>query len=193
MKRFDNLTDPELIQMYLKGNNEAFATIVMRYKDKMYTAIYLMVKDRYEAEDILQNVFISIIEALKKGRYNDEKKFLSWAMRIAHNNCINHFRKVKRNPVIANSGNRDIAEVFSLNEPGADNKIIHEESHKKIRMMIDTLPEDQREVIILRHFADLSFKEIAGLTKCSINTALGRMRYALINLRRLMEEKQMAL
>ncbi|RYG48707.1 MAG: sigma-70 family RNA polymerase sigma factor, partial [Chitinophagaceae bacterium] len=116
-----------------------------------------------------------------------------WAMRIAHNLCVDHFRKVKRSPSIKTSDDRDIFEVLNFSEPGADHRMMAEQSHNKVRKMVDMLPEDQREVIILRHYADLSFKEIAQLTNCSINTALGRMRYGLINLRKMMTEKQIAL
>jgi RNA polymerase sigma-70 factor (ECF subfamily) len=138
-------------------------------------------------------VFIRIIDTLKEGKYKDEGKFLPWAMRIAHNLCVDHFRKVKRRPTIKTSDDRDIFEVLNFFEEGTDQRMMTEQSHDSIRKMIDLLPEDQREVVIMRHFADLSFKEISVLTQCSINTALGRMRYGLINLRRIMTEKQIAL
>jgi RNA polymerase sigma factor (sigma-70 family) len=193
MKRLNNLTDQQLIHLYMEGDADALATIVVRYKDKIYTSIYLLVKDKYLTEDIFQDVFIRIIDTLKGGRYTDEGKFLPWAMRIAHNMCVDHFRKVKRSPTIKTSDDRDIFEVLNFSEPGADHKMMNGQSHDRVRKMVDMLPEDQREVIILRHYADLSFKEISELTKCSINTALGRMRYGLINLRKLMTEKQIAL
>ena len=193
MKILNNLTDQQLIHLYMEGDANALATIVTRYKDKIYTSIYLLVKDKYLSEDIFQDVFIRIIDTLKGGRYTDEGKFLPWAMRIAHNMCVDHFRKVKRTPTIKTSDDRDIFEVINFSEPGADQKMMNGQSHERVRKMVDMLPEDQREVIILRHYADLSFKEIADLTQCSINTALGRMRYGLINLRKLMTEKQIAL
>jgi RNA polymerase sigma factor (sigma-70 family) len=193
MKLLTNLTDQQLIHLYMEGNAEALSTIVMRYKDKIFTSIYLLVKDKYLAEDIFQDVFIRVIDTLKGGRYTDEGKFLPWAMRIAHNMCVDHFRKVKRSPSIKTSDDRDIFEVLNFSEPGADHKMMAGQSHDRVRRMVDMLPEDQREVIILRHYADLSFKEIADLTECSINTALGRMRYGLINLRKMMTEKQIAL
>jgi len=193
MKILSNLTDQQLIHLYMEGDANALATIVMRYKDKIYTSIYLLVKDKYLTEDIFQDVFIRIIDTLKGGRYTDEGKFLPWAMRIAHNMCVDHFRKVKRTPTIKTSDDRDIFEVLNFSEPGADHKMMNGQSQDKVRKMVDLLPEDQREVIILRHYADLSFKEIADLTNCSINTALGRMRYGLINLRKMMTEKQIAL
>ena len=193
MKCLNNLTDQQLIHLYMDGNADALATIVMRYKDKIYTSIYLLVKDKYLTEDIFQDVFIRIIDTLKGGRYTDEGKFLPWAMRIAHNMCVDHFRKVKRTPTIKTSEDRDIFEVLNFSEAGADQKMMNGQSHDRVRKMVDMLPEDQREVIILRHYAELSFKEIAELTQCSINTALGRMRYGLINLRKMMTEKQIVL
>ncbi len=193
MKNLSTLTDQELVRSYMNGDSNAMNVLVERYKDKIFTSIYLLVKDKYLAEDIFQDVFIRIIDTLKGGRYTDEGKFLPWAMRIAHNMCVDHFRKVKRSPSIKTSDDHDIFEVLNFSEAGADQKIMANQSHDKIRRMVDSLPEDQREVIILRNYANLSFKEIADLTNCSINTALGRMRYGLINLRKMMTEKQIAL
>jgi len=193
MKCLIDLTDQQLVHLYVEGNTDALATLVNRYKDRIYTSIYLLVKDKYMAEDLFQDVFIRIIDTLKGGRYTDEGKFLPWALRIAHNMCVDHFRKIKRSPSIKTSDDRDIFEVLNFSEPSAETKMMQTQSHERVRKMIDMLPDDQREVIILRHYADLSFKEIAELTKCSINTALGRMRYGLINMRRMMTEKQIAL
>ena len=186
-------SDEELIALYIDGNVDCMEMLINRHKDKIYTSIYLLVKDKYLAEDIFQDVFIRVIDTLKGGRYVDEGKFLPWAMRIAHNLCVDHFRKVKRTPTIKTSEDRDIFVSLNFSEAGADQRMMNNQSHDKVRKMIDMLPEDQREVIILRHYADLSFKEISQLTNCSINTALGRMRYGLINLRKLMTEKQIAL
>ena len=193
MKNQTLLSDQQIVRMYIDGDSNALSTIVNRYKDKIFTSIYLLVKDKYLAEDIFQDVFIRIIDTLKGGRYTDEGKFLPWAMRIAHNLCVDHFRKVKRNPTIKTSDDRDIFEVLNFSEAGVDTRIMAEQTSDKVRKLIDLLPEDQREVIILRHYADLSFKEIAALTNCSINTALGRMRYGLLNMRKMMTEKQIAL
>ncbi|HOZ77738.1 MAG TPA: sigma-70 family RNA polymerase sigma factor [Ferruginibacter sp.] len=193
MKSLSSLTDQQLVHQYVEGNTEALSTLVSRYKDKIYTSIYLLVKDKYLAEDLFQDVFIRIIDTLNGGRYTEEGKFLPWALRIAHNMCVDHFRKVKRSPSIKTSDDRDIFEVLNFNEASPEQKMMQNQSHDRVRKMIDMLPEDQREVIILRHYADLSFKEIAELTKCSINTALGRMRYGLINMRKMMVEKQIAL
>ena len=186
-------TDHELIQNFQDGDLNALETLVLRHKDKMYTSILFLVKDQYLAEDIFQDVLIKIIDTIRGGRYTEEGKFLPWAMRIAHNLCVDHFRKVKRTPSIKTSDDRDIFEVINFTEEGADEKMMKRQSHEKVRQMLDLLPEDQREVIILRHYADLSFKEIASLTNCSINTALGRMRYGLINLRKMMTQKKIAL
>lgn len=193
MKAEIHLSDPQILQMYISGDVNAFSILVIRYKDKIFTSIYLLVKDRYLAEDIFQDVFIRIIDTIKTGRYKDEGKFLPWAMRIAHNLCVDHFRKVKRNPTIKTNDDRDIFDVLSFSEGGVDFRMMNEQTSDNVRHMLDGLPEDQREVIILRLYAELSFKEIATLTKCSINTALGRMRYGLLNLRKMMTEKQIAL
>jgi RNA polymerase sigma-70 factor (ECF subfamily) len=186
-------TDNELIQNFQDGDLNALETLVLRHKDKMYTSILFLVKDKYLAEDIFQDVLIKIIDTIRGGRYTEEGKFLPWAMRIAHNLGVDHFRKVKRTPSIKTSDDRDIFEVINFTEEGAEEKMMKRQSHEKVRQMLDLLPEDQREVIILRHYADLSFKEIASLTNCSINTALGRMRYGLINLRKMMTQKKIAL
>jgi len=186
-------TDHELIQDFQDGNLNALEVLVVRHKDKMYTSILFLVKDKYLAEDIFQDVLIKIIDTIRAGRYTEEGKFLPWAMRIAHNLCVDHFRKVKRTPAIKTSDDRDIFDVLDFTEDGADVKMMKSQSHDRVRQMLDLLPEDQREVIILRHYADMSFKEIAALTNCSINTALGRMRYGLINLRKMMTQKNIAL
>jgi len=193
MKSLRQKTDHELIHQFRDGDLLALETLVLRHKDKLYTSILFLVKDKYLAEDIFQDVLIKVIDTIRGGRYTEEGKFLPWAMRIAHNLCVDHFRKVKRTPAIKTSDDRDIFEVLNFTEEGADVKMMKRQSHDRVRQMLDMLPEDQREVIILRHYADLSFKEIASLTNCSINTALGRMRYGLINLRKMMTEKRIAL
>lgn len=193
MKNATQLTEQELVLSYMNGNNESLSVLIERHKDKIFTSIYMLVKDKYLAEDLFQDVFIKIIDTLKAGRYNEEGKFLPWALRIAHNLCVDHFRKVKRSPSIKTSDNNDIFEVLNFSEAGAEHEIMQGQTRDRIRQMIDLLPEDQREVIILRNYADLSFKEIATLTNSSINTCLGRMRYALLNLRKMMTEKQIAL
>lgn len=193
MKSFSKKTDHQLIHLFMDGELQALEVLILRHKDKLYTSILFLVKDKYLAEDIFQDVFIKIIDTIRGGRYTEEGKFLPWAMRIAHNLCVDHFRKVKRTPAIKTSDDRDIFEVLNFTEEGADVKMMKRQSHDRVRKMLDLLPEDQKEVIILRHYAELSFKEIASLTNCSINTALGRMRYGLINLRKMMTEKHIAL
>jgi len=193
MKSLCKKTDHELIHSFMDGDMNALETLVVRHKDKLYTSILFLVKDKYLAEDIFQDVLIKIIDTIRGGRYTEEGKFLPWAMRIAHNLCVDHFRKVKRTPAIKTSDDRDIFEVLNFTEDSAETKMMKRQSHDRVRRMLDLLPEDQREVIILRHYAELSFKEIAALTNCSINTALGRMRYGLINLRKMMAEKQICL
>lgn len=186
-------TDHELINLFVDGKLEALEVLVLRHKDKLYTSILFLVKDKYLAEDIFQDVFIRIIDTMRSGRYTEEGKFLPWAMRIAHNLCVDYFRKVKRTPTIKNGDDKDIFEVLSFADDSAETKMMKRQSHDRVRSMLEQLPEDQREVIILRHYADMSFKEIASMTNCSINTALGRMRYGLINLRKMMTQKQIAL
>lgn len=183
------LNDQQLIAQYLKGEEKAFETLLNRYKDKIYTSIYLFVKDTAKAEDIFQEVFIKIIRTLRDGKYNHEGKFGPWAMRIAYNLCVDNFRRNKRHSVVQPTDTFDIFDVLSSNELNAEQNIIRSQMHDKVRQLVDMLPPEQREVVILRHYADMSFKEIAALTRVSINTALGRMRYALINIRKMVEER----
>jgi RNA polymerase sigma-70 factor (ECF subfamily) len=193
MKTLEQVADLDLIRSFQAGDTEAFDVLVTRYKDRIYSSILFFVKDTYLAEDLFQDVFIKIIDTLKNKRYTEEGKFLPWALRIAHNLCVDYFRKVKRTPAIKTSDDQDIFEVINVSQEAPDQKLMRGESHEKVRRMLDLLPEEQREIIVLRHYANLSFKEIAKITNCSINTALGRMRYGLINLRKMMTENQMTL
>lgn len=193
MNTLTHATDNQLVQSFQDGSNSALEVLINRHKDKIFTSINILVKDKYLAEDLFQDVFIKIIDTLRSHRYNEEGKFLPWAIRIAHNLCVDHFRKVKRTPTITTSDDHDIFELINVAEAGADKVIMQGQSHKHVRIILDMLPDDQREVIILRHYADLSFKEIAKMTNCSINTALGRMRYGLLNMRKIIAEKQIAL
>jgi RNA polymerase sigma-70 factor (ECF subfamily) len=192
MQSLAKRSDLELVRLFQEGQLQAMETLVLRHKDKLYTSIYFLVKDSYLAEDIFQDVFIRIIDTIRAGRYTEEGKFLPWAMRIAHNCCVDHFRKIKRTPVIRNGENQDLFETLSFTEENAETNIIKQQRQDRIYTMLMQLPEDQREVIILRHYADMSFKEIAKVTDCSINTALGRMRYGLINLRKMMTQRQIS-
>lgn len=193
MKTTTSLTEQQLIKLFVNGDAAAFEDLIKRHKDRIFTAIMMMVKERAVAEDIFQEVFIKIIDTMRGGTYAEEGKFLPWALRIAHNQCVDHFRKAKRNPIVLNkSEEHDMFDTMDLLEEGAEGKIIRSQGYEMLRRLLDTLPQEQREVIVLRHYANLSFKEIAEKTNCSINTALGRMRYGLINLRKLIEEYQVA-
>ena len=189
----NSCSDRELIHLYLKGDEGAFECLLTRHKGKIYTSIYIFVKDTDLANDIFQDTFIKIIDTFRSGKYNEEGKFLQWALRIAYNLCVDFFRKNKRRPVISTCEDFDIFEVVQAVEECEETKMIKTQTYEKIRQIVDCLPIEQREVIILRHYAELSFKEIAELTNVSINTALGRMRYALINIRKMMSEKQISL
>jgi len=187
------LTDQQLIILYLEGDDKAFETLLVRHKNKIYTSIYLFVKDHDQANDIFQEVFIKIIDTLRKGKYNHEGKFLQWAMRIAYNMCVDQFRRGRRRTKVSATETFDIFDVIESPEPNQENIMIQDQTHGKVKQLVDALPPEQREVVILRHYADMSFKEIAALTQVSINTALGRMRYALINMRKMVEETNMIL
>lgn len=193
MRLYQSMTDTQLVIQFQDGNMTAFEALTERYQDKLYSSILFLVKDKYLAEDMFQETFIRIIDTLRNKRYNEEGKFLPWALRIAHNLCVDHFRKVKRTPSILTGDNQDIFEVINVVEETAEQRMMRRQTHDTMYSMLDRLPEEQREVIVLRHFGDMSFKDIARLTNCSINTALGRMRYGLINLRKMMTEKQIAL
>jgi len=192
MKAFAHASDTQLIQFFQDGNGQALEVLINRYKDKIYSSILFLVKDKYLAEDLFQDVFMKVIDTIRGNRYNEEGKFCPWAMRIAHNLCIDHFRKLKRNPVIRNSDDQDIFDVLNLSSESGETIMMNNQSHHGIRTLIDMLPSEQREVLVLRHYADLSFKAIAEMTGCSVNTALGRMRYGLINMRKMIEAKQIA-
>ncbi len=187
------LNDQQLITNYLAGDERAFEELLSRHRQRIYTSIYLFVKDQSLAEDIFQEVFIKIIDTLRKGKYNHEGKFLQWALRISYNMCVDYFRRNKRRPKVSPTETFDIFDVLQSPERNAEQGIIRSQTHDKVRALVDMLPPEQREVVILRHYADMSFKEIAKLTRVSINTALGRMRYALINIRKLVEEREVVL
>ncbi len=193
MKTLNGATDNQLVHLFQEGNNKALEILVERYKDKIFTSIHLLVKDRYLAEDLFQDVFIKIIDTLRSKRYNEEGKFLPWAMRIGHNLCVDYFRKVNRTPTITTSDDRDIFEVINVVEDNAEKTMMQAQSYEGVRQILDMLPEEQREVIVLRHYANFSFRQIAETTNCTLNTALGRMRYGLLNMRKIMAEKQISL
>ena len=189
-----NMDDRDLIVAYLDGNDFAFEVLLNRHRDKIYTSIYLFVKDHSQADDIFQEVFIKIVDTLRRGKYNHEGKFVQWAMRISYNLCVDHFRRNKRRPIVnTKKEDFDIFDVLKSPNASAEDTMIKSQTHAKVRELVDALPPEQREVVILRHYADLSFKEIAALTRVSINTALGRMRYALINIRKMVAKREMVL
>ena len=190
--RRNNLSDSELVALYQNGNEEAFEELVNRYKARIFTSIYLIVKDNYLAEDILQETFIKAINTIKRGKYNEEGKFLPWIMRIAHNLAVDHFRKSKRFPVVVMEDGSGVFNTLNFSEVPFETVQIQKEIQDKVRFLIQDLPDTQKQVLIMRHYMDLSFQEIADTTGVSINTALGRMRYALINLRKRMKKYKIA-
>lgn len=186
------VNESELISAYLQGNENAFSELVNRYKSKVYTTIYLVVKDSYVAEDLTQDTFIKAIKTLKEGRYNEEGKFLPWILRIAHNLAIDYFRRAKRYPSVVFEDGSSVFNSLNFSEDSIESAQIKKESYEHLRGLIKSLPQQQRQVLVMRHYEDLSFQEIAEATGVSINTALGRMRYALINLRKLMSKSKYA-
>jgi RNA polymerase sigma factor (sigma-70 family) len=189
--KLQEYSDQELVKLYISGKESVLEELLRRHKSKIYTSIYLLVKDQYLAEDIFQDAFIKVINTLRSGRYNEEGKFLPWVMRIAHNLVIDYFRREKRTPVITSAdGETDVLNMLQVHEESAEERLLREQTHHDLRALIHLLPDEQKEVLIMRHYADLSFKEIADLTEVSINTALGRMRYALSNLRKMMKVKE---
>lgn len=188
------ISDYELVTRFVKGEQSCFEQLIKRHKSKVFAYINLYIRDQALAEDIFQDTFLKVIQSVKCGRYSDNGKFLSWVMRISHNLIIDHFRRIKQMNTISNDNyESDIFNSKQFAEENIEDSMVKKQIHQDIRKMISHLPDDQREVVILRHYAGLSFKEIADLTQVSINTALGRMRYALINMRKLMEEKKISL
>jgi RNA polymerase sigma factor (sigma-70 family) len=192
------IDDHELVINYINGEEAALATLIQRHKRRIFSYIMLTVKDRALAEDIFQDTFFKIIITLKKGNYNEEGKFLPWVLRITHNLIIDTFRRNKRMPTISGGFNDDgeefdIFSVLNLKDKNVEEDIIQGQVRKDVRKLIDQLPIEQKEVLMMRHYYDMSFKEISEQTNVSINTALGRMRYALINLRKMIEEKEIVI
>jgi RNA polymerase sigma factor (sigma-70 family) len=190
----NSISDYELIQRFIKGEQSCFEQIIHRHINKVFAYISLYIRDQALAEDLFQDTFMKVIQSVKTGKYQDNGKFISWVMRIAHNLIIDHFRRIKQMNTISNDDyESDLFNSKKLAESTVEDDMIRRQIQKDVRKMISHLPEDQREVVILRHYAGLSFKEIAEITDVSINTALGRMRYALINMRKIMEEKKISL
>lgn len=186
--------DFELVQKYLEGDHSSLEFLINRHRKRLYTYILLLVKDQHLAEDIFQDTFIKVIISLHEGKYRDNGKFISWVMRIAHNLIIDYFRKGKQlNTVSNDSYELDLFNSKKYADKNVEDNIIYDQVTDDIRSLIEELPDDQKEVVILRHYCNLSFKEIAEQTNVSINTALGRMRYALINMRKLMKDRELNL
>ena len=186
--------DSQLITEYLDGNQNSLEILIHRHKNRVFAYILMVVKDKQLADDIFQDTFIKVINTIQAGSYKEEGKFIQWVMRIAHNLIIDYFRKSKRLPVVDNDSYEfDIFDTIQFTDVSVEEKMIIDQIHKDVRELIEHLPKEQKEVLFMRHYSDMSFKDIAEQTDVSINTALGRMRYALINLRKLIQEKDIVL
>ncbi len=188
------ISDSVLIVNYLDGDQNSLEQLIHRHKNRVFAYILMVVKDKQLADDIFQDTFIKVINTIQAGSYKEEGKFIQWVMRIAHNLIIDFFRKSKRLPVIDNDNKEyDIFDTIQIKDASVEDKMILDQIHKDVRELIEHLPKEQKEVLYMRHYSDMSFKDIADHTDVSINTALGRMRYALINLRKLIEDKEVVL
>ncbi len=186
------INDSTLVLLYKSGDEKAFEELVNRYKTKIFTTILLIVKDHYIAEDLLQDTFVKAIKTIKAGKYNEQGKFLPWITRIAHNLAIDYFRKERRYPTVILEEGTNLLNTLNFSEDSVETAQIKKETYSRLRVLIQKLPEKQREVLIMRHYAEMSFQEIANATDVSVNTALGRMRYALINLRKQMKKHKLS-
>ncbi|MDG1110945.1 MAG: sigma-70 family RNA polymerase sigma factor [Polaribacter sp.] len=193
MMRKNSTPDSTLVSDFINGCETSLEILIKRHKQRLYSFIYSKVLNRDIAEDVFQDTFIKVIRTLKKGNYNEEGKFLPWVMRIAHNLVIDHFRRTNRMPTFKNTDEFDIFSVIGDGNLNAEKKMIQEQIHTDVRALIEELPEEQKEVLIMRMYRDMSFKEISENTGVSINTALGRMRYALMNMRKLIEKNKIIL
>ncbi|MBO7073438.1 MAG: sigma-70 family RNA polymerase sigma factor [Bacteroidales bacterium] len=190
----DMLNDKELMLRYRDGDVASFQILVDRYQNKIFSYVLMLVKDKQLADDIFQDTFLKIIRTIKAGVYKEEGKFIQFAMRIAHNLIIDHFRKAKRLPMVdPTKEDYDMLDNARFMDPSIEEQLVTEQTYDDVRKMIEFLPDEQREVLVMRMYDDMSFKEIAEATNVSINTALGRMRYALINLRKMAKEKHVEL
>jgi RNA polymerase sigma-70 factor (ECF subfamily) len=188
------MNDQELLRAYSGGNEEVVSVLFERHRKRIYDYIRMMVKDADLADDLLQETFIKVLNSLRQERYTDNGKFVAWVMRIAHNQIIDHFRRQKQQHHVSNEeAGYDLLNNKKFSDQTIEDHIVSEQINDDIRRLVEFLPDEQREVVMLRHYNDMSFKEIAEQTGVSINTALGRMRYALINLRKLIDEKQLVL
>lgn len=187
------IPDAVLVKNYVDGDENALSVLIKRHQSKIYGFIYSKVTDRDIADDIFQDTFIKVIKTLKSNAYNEEGKFLPWVMRISHNLIVDHFRRNKKMPMFRETEEFSIFSIMTDNSPNVENRIITEQVESDLQRLIEELPDDQKEVLQMRIYQDLSFKEIADLTGVSINTALGRMRYALMNLRKVIEKNKIIL
>ena len=188
-----SLSDAQLVSNYILGEEVALSVLINRHQARLYGFIFSKIQDRDATEDVFQDTFIKVIRTLKRGNYNEQSKFLPWVMRIAHNLVIDYFRKNNRMPKFKNKGDFDIFSVLSDESPNAENKIVENQIADHVRILLEELPEDQKTVIKMRIYQDMSFKEISENTGVSINTALGRMRYGLINLRKMIDKHNISL
>jgi RNA polymerase sigma factor (sigma-70 family) len=189
-----HVSDQELISGYLSGDQSSLEKLINRHQNRVFAYILMVVKDKHLADDIFQDTFIKVVNTLRSGTYKEEGKFIQWVMRIAHNLIIDHFRKSKRIPVVENKNDDfDILSSIRLTDDSIEDRMIIEQIHEDVRKLIEYLPSEQKEVLMMRHYSGMSFKDIAEQTDVSINTALGRMRYALINLRKLIDKKEIVL
>jgi RNA polymerase sigma factor (sigma-70 family) len=187
-------SEKELIKSFIQGNHSSLQILIQRHQSRLFSYIFLLVKDKQLADDIFQDTYVKVINTLKRGSYNDEGKFIQWVMRIAHNLVIDHFRKSKKVPTVENSHNDfDVFDTIRFTDPSIEDYLVKTQIHNDVRKLLDYLPEEQKEVLYLRCYSGLSFKDIAEHTDVSINTALGRMRYAIINMRKIIEEKKVVL
>jgi len=194
MTNFKILTDEELVNAYAQGNNSAFDILLTRHKDTVYSYIFYIVKNRELAEDIFQETFVKAIVTIKQGRYAENGKFRAWISRIAHNLIIDNYRQEKNEQTVSNDECEiDLFNNSKLSEGTIEDELIRSQILTDVKRLVDYLPDNQKEVLLLRYYQNLSFKEIADITGVSINTALGRMRYAILNMRRMAEEKNMIL
>ena len=187
------LSDNELIMGYRNGNYSDFETLLARHQSKVYGYIFSVVKDKDVADDIFQDTFFKVIYTINSGMYKDENKFIHWVMRIAHNLIVDHYRRINKMPMVANRADFDILETLRTPDDNAEKSMIRTQVRRDIRKLIKKLPEEQRRVVIRRHYGKYDFKDIAAMTNVSINTALGRMRYAIINLRRLAKDSNVSI
>jgi len=194
VKTITNATDQQLVELFGSGNMAALEVLINRHRKKVYSYIFMQVRNQALAEDLFQETFIKVITSIKTARYQDHGKFLSWVIRIAHNLIIDYYRKSRQLNTVSNDDfEGQLFNSRKFSDVTTEEIIIRDQIHNDVRSLIDYLPEDQKQVVLLRHYAGMSFKEIAEVTNVSINTALGRMRYALINLRKLINEKNLIL